>query len=301
MDAICTQTRARDTAAYLAGQAVEALIDEATLAPKPGLVDIRSRGAHKDLNWSLMCLSAHTLRPTFQACAHAVRDAADARGLRQRIGSLGRAGEAAMLAATKGVNTHRGAIWALGLLVTAAALPGGWRADRICASAGALARLRDDGAPERTGHKGERARLAYGVGGAKGQAQADFPHVLRVALPQLWRSRARGDAENACRLNALVAIMADLDDTCVLARGGRAALAYMQHAAAEVLAAGGAGQIGGRAALRRLEQGLLDIQVSPGGAADLLAAALFLDRLERAGDPPSASIENGAMYGSNDF
>jgi triphosphoribosyl-dephospho-CoA synthase len=301
MDALSAPARTRDTAAYLAGQAVEALIDEATLAPKPGLVDIRSQGAHTDLNWSLMCLSAHTLRPTFHACARAAEEAPDALRLRQRIGSLGRAGEAAMLAATKGVNTHRGAIWALGLLVTAAALPGGGRADRICASAGALARLRDDGAPERTGHKGERARLAYGVGGAKGQAQAGFPHVLRIALPQLRRSRARGDAENACRLNALLAIMADLDDTCVLARGGPAALAYAQGAAAEVLAAGGAADINGRAALRRLEQGLLDIQVSPGGAADLLAAALFLDRLERAGNPPPASIENGAMNGSNEF
>lgn len=269
----------------LADLAVAALIDEVTLTPKPGLVDIRSRGSHRDLDWSLMCHSARTLRPTFAALAGAGREVAGGLSLRETIGAIGRDGEAAMLQATGGVNTHRGAIWALGLLVTAAAMCPADRAPvRVASRAGALARLPDRHAPGATGHKGERACRAYGVGGARGQAQAGFPHVVHVALPTLRHSRAGGDAEDAARLNALLAVMAELDDTCVLSRGGPAALSCVQAGAQGVLASGGAGTRAGRAALHALERELIARNVSPGGAADLLAAALFLDRFE-AEDP----------------
>jgi triphosphoribosyl-dephospho-CoA synthase len=265
----------------LADHAVASLIDEVTLTPKPGLVDIRSRGAHRDLNWPLMCHSARTLRPTFVALARAAQEAPERRTLREQIGAIGRRGEASMLRATGGVNTHRGAIWAMGLLVTAAAMrPAARAAAGIAARAGALARLPDRFAPVATGHKGEQACRDYGVGGARGQAQAGFPHVVHAALPALRASRARGDSENATRLNALLAVMAELDDTCVLSRGGAAALACVQAGAARVLAAGGAGSLDGRKALLALERQMLARNVSPGGAADLLAATLFVDRLE---------------------
>ncbi|WP_240513059.1 triphosphoribosyl-dephospho-CoA synthase, partial [Janthinobacterium sp. GW456W] len=105
--------------AALGRQVLQALLDEATLTPKPGLVDLRSRGAHTDLNWALMCHSACALQPVFAAMAQAGWESDDDDQLRQRIGAIGREGEAVMLAATGGVNTHRGAIWALGLLATA--------------------------------------------------------------------------------------------------------------------------------------------------------------------------------------
>jgi len=279
------------SAERLADHAVAALIDEVTLTPKPGLVDIRSRGSHRDLDWSLMCHSARTLRPTFAALARAGQSVTDARSLREEIGAIGRSGEADMMAATGGVNTHRGAIWALGLLVTAAAMaPTERSSPRIAGRAGALARIADRHAPASTGHKGERACLAYGVGGARGQASAGFPHVVRVALPELHASRARGDAENAARLNALLAVMAELDDTCVLTRGGPEALASVRRGAAGVLAAGGSGVRAGRRALHALEREMVARNVSPGGAADLLAAALFLDRLAVGG--PDQQEEN---------
>ena len=97
--------------ATLARFAVAALVDEATLTPKPGLVDLRSRGAHRDLDWALMCRSACVLHPTFHAMAVAGALAHDAQALREELGQLGRDGEAAMLHATCGTNTHRGAIW----------------------------------------------------------------------------------------------------------------------------------------------------------------------------------------------
>jgi triphosphoribosyl-dephospho-CoA synthase len=268
----------------LADHVVGALIDEVTLTPKPGLVDIRGRGAHRDLSWPLMCQSAHSLRPTFVALARAGEAGLEPRALRERIGAIGREGEAAMMEATGGINTHRGAIWALGLLVTAAAMDrSDHRSARVASRAGALARLPDRFAPAATGHKGERACREHGVGGAKAQARAGFPQVTAAALPTLRASRARGDREDAARLNALLAIIAVLDDTCVLSRGGPAALATVRQGATQVLAAGGAGSADGRRALHALEARVLALEVSPGGAADLLAATLFLDRVESHG------------------
>ncbi|MFM0324322.1 triphosphoribosyl-dephospho-CoA synthase [Caballeronia glebae] len=267
---------------------VEALIDEVTLAPKPGLVDIRSRGAHHDLDWKLMCVSALALQPTFIEMARAGVEAEPMLALRERIGAIGRDGEARMLDATGGVNTHRGAIWALGLLVTAAACePLDLAPQAVAGRAGSIARVQDRHAPAITGNKGEQACLDYNVGGARGQAQAGFPHVVDVALPELVRSRSRGDSETAARLNALLAVMATLDDTCVLARGGPKALAEMQHGARRVLEQGGAAALAGRRELKALDRRLVELHVSPGGAADLLAAALFLDRLRGEANHPS--------------
>lgn len=99
----------------LADLAVTALVDEAELSPKPALVDRRGQGAHQDLSLGLMLTSAQALRPCFQAMAEAAKLGLPAADLRRLIGRLGRDGEAAMLSVTGGVNTHRGAIWALGL------------------------------------------------------------------------------------------------------------------------------------------------------------------------------------------
>nr|WP_265316912.1 triphosphoribosyl-dephospho-CoA synthase [Pseudomonas aeruginosa] len=110
-----------DLGECLADLAVDALIDEAELSPKPALVDRRGNGAHADLHLGLMQASALSLWPCFKEMADAAQrhGRIDAR-LRGVLGQLGRDGEAAMLRTTEGVNTHRGAIWALGLLVAAA-------------------------------------------------------------------------------------------------------------------------------------------------------------------------------------
>ena len=270
-----------DRAGAIGALAEAVLIDEAMLSPKPGLVDARGSGAHRDLTLALMVASARSLRGGFAAMAEAGRESSGVdRPLREQLGALGRAAEATMLRATGGVNTHRGAIWCLGLLAGAAGLlPEGADAHAVADAAGAIAQLPDRHLPAHTGNKGELARQAYQVGGARGQAEAGFPHVVQRGLPTLRASRTRGDAEPTARVNALLAIMAGLDDTCVLARAGREGLATMQAGAAAVLAAGGIGTLPGRRLLHRLEAGMLARNASPGGAADLLAATLFLDRL----------------------
>jgi triphosphoribosyl-dephospho-CoA synthase len=264
----------------LARRAVAALLEEAELTPKPALVDRRGSGAHADLDLALMRRSALALRPTFAGLAHAARGQPPSPGLRSALARIGREGERAMLAATRGVNTHRGAIWALGLLVAAAAIEGpGATAAGLCATAGTIARHEDHAAPPSVTN-GARACTRYGVGGARGQAAAGFPHVLHVALPALAAARARGVPETCARLDALLAVMAELDDTCLLHRGGTEALAIARNGARAVLAVGGTGEPAGRRRLARLDGELVARNASPGGSADLLAAALLLDGLD---------------------
>ena len=186
-----------------------------------------------------------------------------------------------MLAATDGSNAHRGAIWALGLLVAAAAQRRSeTNAARIATAAAALARLPDRFAHPAPPSNGERARLRFGAAGARGEAQAAFPHAIRVGLPALRAARGRGVPEDCARLDALMAIMASLDDTCLLHRGGLAALETAKAGARAVLVAGGTAAPAGIERLHRLHAELMALWASPGGSADLLAVTLFLDRLE---------------------
>ena len=266
-------------AEWLARTATLCLIDEARLSPKPGLVDSRGNGAHHDLTLELMERSAHSLTPTFQALAQqSWRRPADV-ALRQTIGRLGREGEQQMMAATGGVNTHRGAIWALGLLVSAVAMLGGSApAQAIAATAAKLAQLPDDAAPKLFS-KGRRATHRYRGPGAREEAQQGFPHIIKLALPQLQHSRQRGSNEAQARLDALMAIMTSLSDTCVLSRAGLEGLDAMRQGASAVLQAGGVASKAGQQALAELDARMLALNASPGGAADLLAATLFLDRM----------------------
>lgn len=269
----------------MAGQfarwATQALLDEACLTPKPGLVDRRGSGVHRDLTLPLMLRSAHSLTPTFFALAlNGWQRQADI-SLRQEIGALGRWGERQMLEATEGVNTHRGAIWALGLLVVAVAMqPQHCSVWAVSQRAATLARLPDNESPQGLS-KGLQASLRYRVPGAREEAQAGFPHVLYQGLPTLHNSRRQGATEEEARLNALLAIMSSLTDTCVLSRGGMSALLAMHQGARAVLRAGGVQRQTGRALLTALETRMCLDNASPGGAADLLAATLFLDRIQR--------------------
>jgi triphosphoribosyl-dephospho-CoA synthase len=274
--------------AQLARFARDALIDEARLTPKPALVDARGSGAHGDLDLATMLRSANALEPTFRALARASRGATPGTALRTDLARIGRAGEAVMMRATDGSNAHRGAIWIVGLLVAGAAIvqqtpvaaDGGAyaHAARICETGAKIARF-DDLLARSTNSNGERVRLQYNVGGARREAQDGFPHVVLAGLPALYGARAQGHAESTARVEALLAIMASLDDTCLLHRAGLAGRQAAQAGAQRVRDAGGVATPAGRAAFDALEHSLLALNASPGGAADLLAATLFIDRL----------------------
>ena len=105
--------------AHLATQALQAELDT---TPKPGLVDKDNNGAHRDMDYAMMQLSINTLHPYFVRLA--LLGFADTLPSHASIRDAGIEAEKAMLAATNGVNTHKGALFSMGLAVVAAAYEG---------------------------------------------------------------------------------------------------------------------------------------------------------------------------------
>lgn len=279
----------------LADLAVAALLDEASLTPKPALVDKRGRGAHHDLNLELMLQSAHGLRASFAKMAGCAKGRKPDSLVRAELGRIGREAEAVMFSTTKGINTHRGAIWSLGLLVAGAAVCGSLSAEEITDTAAVIARIPDRHVSAQAGN-GVTVQRQFGVNGARGEAATGFPHVIGIGLPALRSSRARNVSEQGAQLDTLMAIMASLDDTCLLHRGGRGALNAAKEGARAVLAEGGFSNPKGRKALDDLDRILLSYWASPGGSADLLAATLFVDKCCRAQDTVRIN-SSGSVYG----
>jgi len=266
----------------MAGLVRQALIAEAELTPKPGLVDRRGAGTHIDLSLAIMRRSVLAIEPYICLMAFVCRRSHPSQPLRQRLAVIGRDAECAMLKATSGSNSHKGAIWILGLLAAAAAMQNddNPRASAITATAKKIASFEDRATPLLVSH-GDMVAKRYGVAGARGEALHGFPNVVNVGLPMLHSRRASGATENVARLDTLLSIMARLADTCLLYRGGEDALATAKEGAAAVESAGGSATAIGRQRLRRLDRCLLELGVSPGGSGDLLAATLFLDAVER--------------------
>ncbi|KAB2336667.1 triphosphoribosyl-dephospho-CoA synthase [Cytobacillus depressus] len=270
----------------LAMLAVRALIEEAELTPKPGLVDKESAGSHHDMSIELMIKSAKSLEPAFSEIAKVSYGRVPSQELREEIAAIGRQGEKDMFQATGGVNTHKGAIWALGLLISSAAMnPKETSLDQIALTAGKLALFPDRNLPQQITN-GQRVKEKYGVNGALEEAQKGFPHIREIALPVLYESRSRGIKEELCRLNTLFSLIASLDDTCILHRAGFAALTATKELSSEILLLGGVCTEAGWKVLEELSHFLNMCNASPGGSADLLAATIFLDYLYETNKSP---------------
>jgi triphosphoribosyl-dephospho-CoA synthase len=285
------------TAIDLAELAVWALREEALLTPKPGLVDRRGQGAHSDLTLDLLLISAQAIAPGFYAMAKRAENQTISQHLREDLGRIGRDTEKLMLSATGGINTHRGAIWALGLLVSAAAMnPADIAPKEVTDGAARLAAITDNFVSALPSH-GSQAIHKFGGQSAREQAIAGFPHVVNRGLAALIASRAKGACEEDAQLNSLLTIMCDLNDTCLLYRGGAVALQIAQRGSHEVLALGGMSEPLGRLAMHDLDRDLLRHWISPGGSADLLAATIFLDRLQHHRQQRrSFALEGGEAY-----
>lgn len=272
--------------------AVEALLAEAALSPKPGLVTPFSPGAHQDMDFPLLVASARALGPCFEACAGAGLDAVACGRplLLEDLRPLGLAGERAMFRATGGVNTHKGAIFALGLLSASLAFAqaegcGSGLGDAACRRVarmceGLVRQELSDAAVARSA--GQRLYRDHGVRGARGQAEDGYPLLREQLLPRLRSALPRGhEAFAAACLDVLLLAMAGLEDSCLLHRGGKDGLRAARRGAAKVLQLGGAGTMPGHRALCALDRAISRAGLSPGGSADMLAAAIFLAKAEQ--------------------
>lgn len=264
----------------IAEAAVDALLLELETSPKPGLVSHVDSGSHDDMDAGTFRRSVAALAPFLEALAGAGAQGAEMGRLRV----IGLEAEAAMLAATGGVNTHRGAIFGLGLLCAAAGARAAGRADRDLPLGLAVSLLWDSdilNGPILLRSHGTAMRRRYGAGGARLEAAQGFPSVYDIALPALHHARKHRPAdEEAARVGACFALIASVEDTNLLHRGGLPGLAFAQRSARSFLRGGGTRQADWRQRALAVHDAFVARRLSPGGSADLLAMALFVDALE---------------------
>lgn len=270
----------RAAARAIGRAATLALYDELALSPKPGLVTLSDRGSHDDMDARTFMRSLLGLRGYFPRIAELGAAGAPFDALER----CGVDAEARMLAATGGVNTHRGAVFTLGLLCAAAGAlagsghalePGRLRAALLDRWGDALV-LRAARAPVLPG--GLAARR-HGLRSASAEASLGFPTLFETAVPALRDGLRRGMPQLHARLDTLFHVIAVLDDANLAHRGGLGGLRFAQAEARAFLAAGGAASRGGLDRAHAIGRTFVARRLSPGGAADMLAAACWMQRM----------------------
>lgn len=266
--------------------AIRSLYREVALPIKPGLVGPQGSGSHADMNFQTFMRSLQSLRGYFAEIAAAGAGRPGFATLRV----LGVEAEQVMLAATGGINTHRGAIFNLGLLCAAV----GWlRAvgESVTPQAACALVARQWGSEVLSGlavqagpvSHGRWVAQRYGSGGARQEAASGFPAAIEVGLPAYREALRRTGDREAAATQALFALMAVLDDTNLLWRGGREGLDWAQTTVKGFLAAGGVAHPAWRVFAAEIERQFNERRLSPGGSADLLGVTLFLADLGQLG------------------
>lgn len=256
----------KSTVPYLVADLAErALRLELDTTPKPGLVDRRDNGAHKDMDYALMSKSISALRPYLTRLA--VESAKDIDPA--KIKEIGIEAEKAMLKATGGVNTHKGALFCIGLSVAAASC--------LACSTGAveaysfkeLVSRAASEIPSARGTHGAEVKRSFKAVGALENARAAYPELFTDWLPY-YRS-LEGDPFRCHK--TLLHIMTTLDDTNILHRRGAEGLAHAEAEAARLL------EDFSESGLSSLNKDFIRENISPGGSADMLSLTIFIESI----------------------
>ena len=251
--------------AHLATQALQAELDT---TPKPGLVDKDNNGAHRDMDYALMQRSIDTLHPYFVKLA--LLGFADTLPSHTSIRDIGIEAEKAMLAATNGVNTHKGALFSMGLAVVAAAHEE--NTDSLQATIKTLAAS----FPDTNGTHGSKAKLlskgTTAIKGALDNAREGYEMLFAEWLPFYIERRKERDAYTLHK--TLLRIMCDLDDTNVIYRTDLATAEEVKQEARALL------DSFSEAALKDMDRHYTTRNISPGGAADMLSLTVFVGSVQ---------------------
>lgn len=270
--------------AHLATQALQAELDT---TPKPGLVDKDNNGAHRDMDYALMQRSIDTLHPYFVKLA--LLGCADALPTHASIRDIGIEAERAMLSATNGVNTHKGALFSMGLAVVAAA----HEERKIAANEEQILKERNGGEdvlvslqttikalaasfPDTNGTHGSKAKLlskgTTAIKGALDNAREGYEMLFAEWLPFYIERRKEHDAHTLHK--TLLRIMCDLDDTNVIYRTDLATAEEVKQEARALL------DNFSEAALKDMDRHYTTRNISPGGAADMLSLTIFIGSIQ---------------------
>ena len=285
--------------AHLATQALQAELDT---TPKPGLVDKDNNGAHRDMDYALMQRSIDTLHPYFVKLA--LLGCTDALPTHTSIRDIGIEAEKAMLSATNGVNTHKGALFSMGLAVVAAA----HEERKIAANEEQILKERNGGEdvlvslqttikalaasfPDTSGTHGSKAKLlskgTTAIKGALDNAREGYEMLFAEWLPFYIERRKERDAHTLHK--TLLRIMCDLDDTNVIYRTDLATAEEVKQEARALLdsfskahtAEDKEKRIAAELlALKDMDKRYTARNISPGGAADMLSLTIFIGSIQ---------------------
>lgn len=256
--------------------AVQSLLREADTTPKPGLVDRRNNGSHKDMCLQSFVASANALRPYFAQCAEIGQQTAQQppqntfRLLRQ----AGVRAEQTMLEATGGVNTHKGAIFTLGILCGSIGRLNTYDIDAILCQVSLMGKEAElDFSHANSDTAGQRLYLQRNIRGIRGEVADGLPSVTGIGLPVYKDGLSRGLSPNDAGAVALLHLIASVEDTNLYHRGGADGAAWAAQSAQALLHAPSLRQI------EELDDAFIARNLSPGGCADLLAVTYFLHSL----------------------
>lgn len=256
----------KSTVPYLVADLAErALRLELDTTPKPGLVDRRDNGAHKDMDYALMSKSISALRPYLTRLA--VESAKDID--LAKIKEVGIEAEKAMLKATGGVNTHKGALFCIGLSVAAASnLASATGSVQVYSFKELVSRAASE-IPSARGTHGAEAKRSFKAVGALENARAAYPELFTDWLP--YYLSLEGDPFRCHK--TLLHIMTTLDDTNILHRRGAEGLAHAEAEAARLL------EDFSESGLSSLNKDFIRENISPGGSADMLSLTIFIESI----------------------
>lgn len=266
--------------------ASQCLLQEAYTTPKPGLVDRRNTGSHKDMTLEHFEKSAKALEPYFTDCVRIGQETGDLAPEETfaRLRQAGIQAEKTMYAATGGVNTHKGAIYTFGVLCGSLGrlwqpdVPAAERAQLLETCAELVKRsVSEDFAQARGDTAGEQVFLERGIPGIRGEVAAGLPAVRETGLPEYELALSRGLDENHAGCVALLHLMARVEDTTAYRRGGPGGAIFLQRSAQDLLEAY---QDPALDIIARLDDSFISRNLTAGGCADLLAVTYFLHKLK---------------------
>ena len=255
--------------------AKESLLFEVSTTPKPGLVDKNNSGSHKDMSFETFLKSIDAIYPYFGKCFKAGYENKPF----DEIRSLGKNAEKLMLAATNGVNTHKGIIYSLGIICAALGilyegklkLPE--NLSEICADLVKDA-VKKDFENITPGTAGGRLYLEHGIKGIRGEAEGGFKTIFNLALPVFEENINNGMSLNDSGVFTLLKLISETTDTNILNRGGFDGASYASSSAKDALTKD-------LSFVVELDREFIRRNLSPGGCADLLCATYFLYKLKR--------------------
>ncbi len=246
--------------AHLATRALQAELDT---TPKPGLVDKRDNGAHRDMDHALMLRSIRALHPYFIRLAQL--GCSSPQPPHDDIVRIGIEAEHAMFEATGGVNTYKGALFSMGLAVVAAG--GAALCHNTNAMSSSIAALASR-FPITKGTHGSEAKTKACLKGALDNARDGYRMLFEAWLP--FYETCVESADPYALHKTLLRIMCDLDDTNIVYRTSLATMLQVKEESKLLL------QSFSIMGLETMNSKFIRCNISPGGSADMLSLVVFL-------------------------